>query len=136
MLVSCSGDVFIRPGQLRVVLVNIIISVPNPKTQAQSQKLEDTGVLVQTCELSFYGRKKEQVNSQVVGSLYTCFVQTTNLSFHLGAVSAQGHRHIRYVGTPTQAQRLVRAEPGKAFANPMCLACFSLRGDDSTVQKS
>ena len=38
MLVSCLGDVFIRPGQLRVVLANRIIvrfqtqkSKPNPK---------------------------------------------------------------------------------------------------------
>ena len=38
MLVSCSGDVFIRPGQFRVVLANMIISVPNPKKQTQSKK--------------------------------------------------------------------------------------------------
>ena len=38
MLASCSGDVFIRPGQLRVVLANIIISVPNPKSKPNPKK--------------------------------------------------------------------------------------------------
>ena len=36
--------------------------------------LEGTGVLVQMCGLSFDGLKREQVNWQVVGSLYTCLV--------------------------------------------------------------
>ena len=37
MLVSCSGDVFIRPGQLRVVLANIII------VRFQTQKSKPNG---------------------------------------------------------------------------------------------
>ena len=53
-----------------------------PKIANPIQKnVEDMGVLFQMCGLSFDGRKKEQVNWQVVGSLYTCFVQTTNSSF-------------------------------------------------------
>ena len=41
MLVSCSDDVFIRPGQLRVVLANIIIArfqtqKSKPKIQKQN----------------------------------------------------------------------------------------------------
>ena len=97
-------------------------------------KLEDTGVLVQMCGLSFDGRKKEQVNWQVVGSLHNCFVQTTNLFFSFRrSFSARSPPHALYVGTPIQAQRLIRAEPGKAFANPMCLDCFSLRGNASTM---
>ena len=51
------------------------------ETNPTQKNVEDTSVLVQMCGLSFDGRKKEQVNWQVVGSLYTCFVQTTNLPF-------------------------------------------------------
>ena len=57
-----------------------------PKIANPIQKnVEDMGVLFQMCGLSFDGRKKEQVNWQVVGSLYTCFVETTNLSFPISA---------------------------------------------------
>ena len=47
MLVSCSGDVFLRPGQLRAVLAkHSCCSVPKPKkSKPNKKKKEDMGVL-------------------------------------------------------------------------------------------
>ena len=50
MLVSCSGDVFIRPEQMRVVLANIIISVPNLKKQTQYKKIWKIRAFWSRCE--------------------------------------------------------------------------------------
>ena len=54
MLVSCSGDVFIRPGQLRVVLANIMIVRDKPQKANPMKKVEDMGVLVQFWVLFFW----------------------------------------------------------------------------------
>ena len=43
MLLSCSGDVFIRQGQLRVVLANIIIVRDKPPKANPIKKVEEHG---------------------------------------------------------------------------------------------
>ena len=54
------------------------------------------------------------------GELASCgiLVHLLRADHDFGAASARGYHHIRFVGSPTQTQRLVRAEPGKAFAFP------------------
>ena len=111
--------------------------VPNPKKQTQSKKIWKIWAFWSRCAgfPSTDGRR-----SRRTGKLWdSCTLASCRPRISLsrfGAASAQGHHHMRYVGTPTQIHRLGRAEPRKALANPMCLACFSLRGNASTVQTS